>query len=164
MDKKISDEYLNPKAKAVSQIRVGDIMTTDVIAVKKYDDINEAVWLLSENNISGLPVVDKSNYVIGVVSEADILSMAGIRRGHTFRDILRHILGEPLPERKMGDLVGDIMTSPAITTTPDTEVSEVAKVLDEHRIKRLPVVDDENRLIGVVSRADIVRVMSKKTG
>ncbi len=150
------------KARLVSKVLVRDVMTKNVIVVQKYDDITKAARILSENNISGLPVVDKENYVVGVISEADILSTAGMRRGHTFKDVLRHILGEPLPERKSGDLVGDIMTKPAITTRPDTDISEVARILDERRIKRLPVVDEKGRLIGIISRADIVRAIGKK--
>ena len=140
---------------------VNEVMTKEVIAVKKYDDIQEAARLLSENRISGLPVIDADNLVIGVVTEADILALTGIKDGHNFKDILRHILGEPLPERKTGHLVGDIMTSPAITTRPDTDIKEVAKILDGKRIKRLPVVDERNKLIGIISRADIVRAMGK---
>jgi CBS-domain-containing membrane protein len=142
-------------------VLVNEVMTKEVVAVKKYDDIQEAARLLTENRISGLPVVDAENSVLGVVTEADILSMTGIKDGHNFRDILRHILGEPLPERKSGHLVGDIMTSPAITTRPDADIKEVAKILDEKRIKRLPVVDRKNKLVGVISRADIVRAIGK---
>lgn len=143
------------------RVLVSDVMTTDVTVVRKYDDVNEAARLLSEHKISGLPVVDKENIVIGVITEADILSMIGIKEGHSFRDILRHILGEPLPERKAGHIVGDVMTTPALTTGPGVDIREVAKILDEKRIKRLPVVDKENRLLGIISRADIVRAMSK---
>ncbi len=143
-------------------ILVAEVMTGDVVAVKKYDDIHEAARLLSENRISGLPVVDAENHVIGVVTEADILSTTGMREGHSFKDILRHVLGEPLPERRSGPLVGDIMTSPAITTGPDADIREVAKILDERKIKRLPVVDGSNTLIGIISRADIVRTMGRK--
>jgi CBS-domain-containing membrane protein len=149
------------KERLSRKILVTDVMTREVIAVKKYDDIHEAARLLSENRISGLPVVDAENIVLGVVTEADILSMTGIKDGHNFKDILRHILGEPLPERKSGDLVGDIMTSPAVTTRPDVDIKEVARVLDEKRIKRLPVVDEKNKLLGIISRADIVRAIGK---
>lgn len=143
------------------KILVSDVMTSDVVAVNKYDDIQEAARLLSENRISGLPVVDAGNLVIGVISEADILSMTGLREGHTFKDILRHILGEPLPERKRGNIVEDIMSSPAITTRPGVDIKEVARILDEKRIKRLPVVGEGNKLIGIISRADIVRAIGK---
>jgi len=100
--------------------------------------------------------------VIGIVSEADILFMAGLEKGHTFKDILMHILGEPLPKRKHGDRIEDIMSSPAITTRPEADIREVAGILESKRIKRLPVVDSENRLLGIISRADIVRAMSRK--
>ncbi len=143
------------------RVHVGEVMTKEVIAVKKEDDIHEAARLLSENRVSGLPVVDVGNLVIGVISEADILSTTGMREGHTFKDILRHVLGEPLPERRRGNAVGDIMSSPAITTRADADISEVARILDDKRIKRLPVVDEGNRLIGIISRADIVRAMEK---
>jgi len=149
------------KVRLAEKILVADAMTRDVVAVKKYDDIQEAARLLTENRISGLPVVDAGNLVIGVVTEADILAMTGIKDGHNFRDILRHILGEPLPERKTGHLVGDIMTSPAITTRLDADIKEVAKILDEKRIKRLPVVDEKDKLLGIISRADIVRAIGK---
>ncbi len=143
------------------RVAVSDVMTRDVVSVMKEYDIHEAARLLSENKVSGLPVVDRDDRVLGVVSEADILSTAGMREGHTFRDILRHILGEPLPGRKSGNIVGDVMSAPAITTGPDADIREVAKILDDRRIKRLPVVDGGNRLVGIISRADIVRAMKK---
>lgn len=143
------------------RVTVKDVMTGKVVAVRRHDDVHETARLLSEQRISGLPVVDTENTVIGVVTEADILSMTGMREGHSFRDILRHILGEPLPERKKGHLVGDIMTTPAVTTRPDEDIKEVARILDEKRIKRLPVVDGQNKLVGIISRADIVRAMGR---
>jgi len=145
-----------------SKIAVGDVMTKKVITARADSDIHEVSALLSKNRISGLPVVDETNHVIGIVSEADILFMAGMGQGHTFKDILRHILGEPLPRRKHGERIEDIMSSPAVTTGPDADIREVAGILESKKIKRLPVVDSENRLLGIISRADIVRAMSRK--
>jgi CBS-domain-containing membrane protein len=142
-------------------VLVRDIMTKDVVKVKWDTNLQEAARRLSGLRISGMPVVDDANRVIGVISEADILSLAGVKRGHTFKDILRHVLGEPLPGRKKGNTVGDVMSSPAITTGPDTDIREVAAILDDRRIKRLPVVDTEGKLAGIVSREDIVRMMGK---
>jgi len=150
------------KERLARKIPVNDVMTEEVITVKKDADMHEVARLLSENKISGLPVVDNENLVLGIVTEADVFYMAGMKREHTFKDILRHILGEPVPRRENKDKVEDIMTSPAITTKPDTDIREVASVLDERRIKRLPVVDNENRLIGIISRADIVRAMRRQ--
>ncbi len=154
--------FKHAKSRIVSKIRVMDVMNKEVVAVQKFDDINQAAKILSENNISGLPVVDKENRVIGIISEADVLSMMGARRGHTFKDIIRHLFGEPLPERKMGDLVGDIMTAPAVTIRPGVDITEAAKVMDEKRIRRLPVVDDDGKLLGIISRRDIVRAIIRK--
>jgi CBS-domain-containing membrane protein len=144
------------------KIAVGDVMTKSVITAKGGSDIHEVSALLSRYRISGLPVVDEENHVIGVVSEADILLMAGMEKGHTFKDILKHLLGDPLPKRKHGDRIEDIMSSPAVTTGPEADIREVAGILESKRIKRLPVVDSENRLLGIISRADIVRAMSRK--
>lgn len=147
------------KERLTRRIPVRDVMTGEVITVKKDVDMHEVARLLSENKISGLPVVDDENHVLGIVTEADVFYMAGMKRKHTFKDILRHILGEPVPRGENKDKVGDIMTSPVITAKPDTDIRDVAGILDEKRIKRLPVVDDENKLIGIISRADIVRAM-----
>jgi len=151
----------NAQERIARSIPVSNVMTKDTIAIRAHADIHEAARLLSEHRISGLPVVDEEGVVLGVVTEADILSMTGMKEGHTFKDILRHLLGEPLPERKRGNNVGEIMSSPAITTRLDTDIRDVARILDERRIKRLPVVDEKNRLIGVISRADIVRSMRR---
>ncbi len=141
---------------------VKDVMTKEVVSVRRDTRLEEIVRLLSERRISGLPVVNEGNHVVGIVTEADILSMAGMKRGHTFKDVLRHFIGEPLPGHKAGDRAEEIMTSHVITVTPDTSVSEAARILDERKIKRLPVVDDDGKLVGIISRADIVRSMSRK--
>ena len=83
-------------------------------------------------------------------------------KGMRFKDIIRHILGEPLSGPKESRRLRDVMTSPAITTGPEADIREVALTLDEKRIKRLPVVDEQGRLIGVISRADIVRAIGAK--
>ncbi len=143
-------------------IPVRDVMTGNVITVRPAARLCEAAELLADNRISGLPVVDTENHVIGVITEEDVLSMAGVSKGHTFRDILKHLLGEPLPKRGEGNAVIDFMNSPAITIGPDVDVREAARLLSEKRIKRLPVIDKENRLIGIVSRADIVRATVRR--
>ncbi len=150
------------QARCASSMHVRDAMTRNVISLNKFDDIGQAVKLLAEKNISGLPVVDRENHVVGIISEADVVSMVGSRRAHTFKEILRSIVGHPLPERKMGHLVGDIMTAPAITVRADTEISEAVRLMDGRRIRRLPVVDKDERLVGLISRSDIVKAMGRK--
>ncbi len=143
-------------------VLVRDVMTREVISIRKYENIDQAVKVLSENNISGLPVVDREDHVVGMISEADILSMIGVKREHTLKDILRHIFGEPLPERRMGDVIGDVMTSPVVSIGPDIDIHEAARIMDMKKVRRLPVVDADKKLIGLISRADIVKAMSRK--
>ncbi len=138
-------------------VPVDAVMTKDVISVDKDDDIVRATKLLSEHNVSGLPVTGPDGHVVGVISEADVLGTVGMKKGHTFRDIIRGLIGEPMPGHGTGDKVGDVMSSPAITIMPDTDIGEAARIMTEKRIKRLPVVDNEDRLVGIISRADIVR-------
>jgi len=146
------------------KITVRRTMTMEVVSVKAGTDIRVAADLLTRHRISGMPVVDDEDHVIGVIGEADILAMAGLKREHGFKDILRHMLGEPVPVRKrVGNTVGEVMSSPPITARPDDDIKDVATILDERRIKRLPVVDGQGKLIGVISRADIIRIMGRET-
>jgi CBS domain-containing protein len=144
------------------EIRVRDVMTKNVLAITKFESIVQVANTLSEKNISGLPVVDKENKVIGIITQADILSMVGVSREHTFKDLLKYMLGEPLHERKIGDHVGDIMTSPAFTIKPDANIAEAERIMTEKRIRRLTVVDDKNTLIGIITRADILKAVILK--
>lgn len=141
---------------------VQDVMTQNVLSITKFESIMQVADILTEKNISGLPVVDKDNRVLGIITQADILSMVGVRREHTFKDLLKHMLGESLPERRMGDHVGDIMTSPALTIKPDANVAEAVRIMEEKRIRRLTVADDKNKLIGIITRADILKAVIKK--
>lgn len=154
--------FRHARERIASRVPVKDIMTTTVVRVKRNADLHEAARLLSENRISGMPVIDDNNRVIGVISEADLLMLAGMKKEHVFKDIVRHILGEPVSARTGGNRVEDVMSFPPITSKADDDIAEIANVLDEKRIKRLPVVDAEGRLIGIISRADIVKAISKK--
>ncbi len=144
------------------ELRVQDVMTRDVISILKYESIMCVANILSKKNISGLPVVDREKRVIGIITQADILSMVGVRKENTFKDLLKHMLGEPLPERKIGDIVGDIMVSPAVTIKANLNIAEATKIMDEKKIRRLPVVDDKDVLLGIISRADILKAVIKK--
>jgi CBS domain-containing protein len=144
------------------ELLVKDVMTKGVISISKYDPVMQVADILTEKNISGLPVVDKDKKVIGIITQADILSMIGVSREHTFKDLLKHMLGETLPERRIGDHVGDIMTSPALTIKPDANIAEAVRMMDEKRIRRLTVADEKGILIGILTRADILKAVIQK--
>jgi len=149
------------RIRIASYVPVRDIMTRDVVTVRKDADIHEVSNLLSETGISGMPVVDDQHVVIGVITEADVLSMSGVKRGHTIREIIRHLLGEPLPERS-GGMVSDFMSAPPVVVHPEADLKEAAAILDKRKIKRLPVVDEAGRICGIISRADIVKAMAER--
>lgn len=159
-NKDVTEKYI--RSNIGYEIFVRDVMTKNVISIFKYDNILQVANILLEKNISGLPVVDKENRLVGVVTQADILSMVGIRKEHTIKDVLKHMLGERLPERKIGDIVGDIMASSIITISPDANIAEAAQIMDEKKIRRLPVVDEKNKVIGIITRADILKAVIKK--
>ena len=150
------------KERIAFQLPVREVMSKDVITIARDADLHEAARLLSEHRISGAPVVDDQGRVIGVISEADLLTLAGMKREHTFKDVLRNILGEPVSARKSGNKVEDVMSFPPITAKADDDIGDAAKILDDRRIKRLPVVDEDGKLIGIIARADIIRALGKK--
>jgi CBS-domain-containing membrane protein len=142
--------------------RIADLMTRDVVSVRRNTTLDEAARRLSGLRISGMPVVADEDRVIGVIGELDIIMARQGKRGSGIRDLMRRITGEPVPKRREGNHVGDVMSEPPITIGKEADVLEAARILDARRIKRLPVVDEKGKIIGVISRADVVRGMSKR--
>ena len=143
------------------QVPIAEVMTRDVVSAKPDADIHEAIRLLSEKGVGGLPVVDDDHGVVGVITEADVLCMLGVERKHGFKDLIRHVLGDPCLKQQREGKVRDFMTSPAVVVRPDQDTLEAARLLEQRRIKRLPVVDERNRLVGIITRADIVKAVAK---
>jgi CBS domain-containing protein len=139
------------------EMRVEDVMTKVVRTVSPGTSLKEAAEILAELRISGLPVVEDGK-VVGVVSEADILSK---ERGQApERGGLLRLLFEPNGSARtklLAMTAGEAMTAPPITIAPDRQVAEAAGVMIDKRVNRLPVVDDAGALLGIVSRADLVR-------
>lgn len=139
-------------------VKVSNVMAKNVITTTEESNINDAIHLLSENKISCLPVVDEENRITGIVTRKDVIAATGIAENHTLRDIMMHITGVPTPHQNIvySKTVKDIMSSPAITVYSDSGIKDAANKLIEMRINSLPVVDKDNKLIGVVSTGDIV--------
>ncbi len=100
---------------AQSGMTVADLMTKDVVTVKKDTPLEEAARRLTGLRISGMPVVDDQDKVIGVIGELDIMAVLSGKKTRGLKDLIRRIMGEPSPERKEGDQVGHVMSTPAIT-------------------------------------------------
>ncbi|MHB1680642.1 MAG: CBS domain-containing protein [bacterium] len=140
-------------------ISVDNVMTKKIISVTEEANINEAIHLFSENKIPCLPVVDDKGGIKGIVTRKDIIVATGVTRDHTLRDIIRHMIGVPTPHHHTVNdkTVKDIMSSPVITIKSGSDVKEAAFKLIEMRINNLPVVDKDNKLLGVISAGDIVK-------
>ncbi len=140
---------------------VKDVMKTDVVTVRPETTLKEVAALLVEHCISGVPVVDESGVVVGVVSEADILVKE--RGGPARKSFLGRLFD---PESDPDDLklgartAGEAMTSPVITVPEHRSVAETARMMLEFQVNRLPVVHLD-RLVGIVTRADLVKAFAR---
>jgi CBS domain-containing protein len=139
--------------------RVSDVMTTTVVTVDRITPFQEIDRLLTERRISGVPVLMMGRQVAGVVTEADLLAAEDeTARQARMADTMgrRHHLHRPGPHVNM--TAGTMMTPPAITIGPDATIPAAARLMNTHHIRRLPVVDEHGKLIGVVSRRDLLSV------
>lgn len=145
------------KAKGV---RARDVMTKRIITVTPETTVEEIGKLLVSKHISGVPVVDGDNRVLGVISESDIIYNEIGQEPRVAERIADLVL--PAKEKKgekSGGTASGVMTSPAITATEDTPMKELSRIMTEKRIKRLVIVDMEGHLVGIVSRTDILRTL-----
>lgn len=126
-------------------MNVGELMTREVVAVPPGASLKQAAQLLVDRRISGLPVVDDQNHVLGVVSEADLLAKEATEL-HVDRDRTRF----------EARLVGEAMSAPALTIERHRPVGAAAALMIERGVNRLPLVE-QGRLVGIVTRADLVR-------
>jgi CBS domain-containing protein len=139
-------------------MKVKDVMTTDVLTVRADAPLKDAAALMAERGISGLPVVDLGGQVVGVLSEADILFKGTGREEE--RGFLGRWLRPPDPQleaKLVARTVGEAMTAPATTIAPNRPLAEAASTMIDQGIKRLPVVAVGGNLVGIVTRADLVR-------
>ncbi|AVZ76744.1 hypothetical protein SLUN_35680 [Streptomyces lunaelactis] len=134
----------------MKQSRVRSLMVDEVVSVTPSAPFKDVAKLLAEHDISGLPVLDDHDRVIGVVSESDLLvrqATVGAAEGEGTQDTERDDL-----------TAAQLMSAPAITVHADDTVSQAARTMVKRSVERLPVVDDEDRLIGIVTRRDLLQV------
>ncbi|MEU6394700.1 CBS domain-containing protein [Streptomyces sp. NPDC046939] len=122
---------------------VGEVMTRDVVLARRTTPFKEVVRLLDHHGINGLPVVDADDKVLGVLSSSDLV------RCQARRDD---------PAVPSAVTAGDVMSSPAITVHPEQSVPDAARLMERRGVERLPVVDEADRLIGIATRRDLLRV------
>lgn len=144
-------------------LTAADVMTTDVITATPETPVTEIATLLHSKRISGVPVVDRSHAVIGIVSEGDLISHAGVigeqRRSWWLR-LFEDASSLAREYAKSHGLVArDVMTRSVVSVTPAASLAEIAKLLEHHRIKRVPVVRD-GTLVGIVTRGNLLQAMA----
>jgi CBS domain-containing protein len=152
-------------------MRAMDVMTTQVITVGPDTSVQDLAMLLSQRGISGAPVIDSDNRLVGIVSEGDLLHRAETgterrtehRRARWLdsfasdRDLARDYV------KSHGGKVRDVMTRNVVTVSDTTELADIANLLETNRIKRVPVLRD-GKLVGIVSRANLVRALATTAG
>ncbi|MGI5452076.1 CBS domain-containing protein [Streptomyces sp. CA-249302] len=143
--------------------KVGSVMTTEVVRAEYGTPFKEVARRLGEHRISGLPVVDEDDKVIGVISETDLM----IRQADTpdpYEPKKRSQLASMMPSARRqaakarARTAGQLMTEPPVTVHADDTIVEAARTMAQHRVERLPVLDEAHRLVGIVTRRDLLTV------
>lgn len=140
-------------------MRISELMTTDVITVGPDTSLKEAARRMLEAGVSGLPVTDADENLVGIITEADFVASEADRRVQKRAGLLRFFTGQhDLPDHELK--VGDVMTTELIVISPDEDHADAARLMERERVKRLPVVDS-GKLVGLVSRTDMLRAFTR---
>ncbi len=144
--------------------RAGEIMTKKVITVSPAATVEEAAKLLLKNHISGLPVVDEANRVVGIISEGDLILRGKEVKAPAFSEVLGAVFFLESQKRFFEELkktialtVEELMSRPVFTVNTEATLEQVAALMSAKGINRVPVVDQEMRLLGIITRQDIIR-------
>jgi CBS domain-containing protein len=148
-------------------MRAIDVMVRDVVTVRPNTDVADAIKLLSEHDVSALPVVDEASNLVGMLSEVDLIHRAEIGTEKHRHWWLEAVTGATtLAEefaKSHGKKVGEVMTTGVISVTEETPLSEIAALFERKRIKRVPVVKD-GKLVGIVSRSNLIQALASVVG
>ena len=146
----------------LTALKASDLMTQPVQMVNQEMALVEAAAFLAEKQISGAPVIDQEGKIVGVVSEKDFLKEMGFGATPSFMQIATHCLNNK--SCMIGNLrnrtVGDIMTRPPVTGTPEMTIGEISNLFVSRQINRLPILSADGRPIGIVTRTDLAHSYS----
>jgi CBS domain-containing protein len=146
-------------------MQAADVMVTDVVSVPESATVRDVAQLMLDKRISGIPVVDGNNRIVGIVSEGDLIRRAEIGSQKKRSWWLELVAGtEQLAAEYVKSHalhVADIMSRNVVTAPPSTPLSEIATLLERHRIKRVPIVRD-GKLVGIVSRANLIQALAAR--
>lgn len=143
-------------------MKAADIMVKDVVTVGPDALVMDVAALMLERHISGLPVVDGKGRVLGIVSEGDLIRRPEIETDRVKLGWLRLMLSDEARARDFvkhhGRTAREVMTQPALSVAADTPLAEVVRLMERHRVKRLPVVEG-GKLVGLLTRTDLLRAL-----
>ena len=149
-------------------MKAADVMTRPVVTIEPDAPITKAVRLMLQHRISGLPVVDRAGRPVGIVTEGDFLRRVETGTERRRPRWLEFLLGPgrvaEAYARTHARKVEEVMTVEVVTATEDTPLDEIVRLMERRRIKRLPVVGPDGRLIGIVSRANLMRALAAFIG
>jgi CBS domain-containing protein len=147
---------------------VAEVMTANPFTTTPKTPIPDVVQMLSEKRISGLPVVDEQGVLVGIISETDLLWQERGATPPNFLFILDAVIPLEMPGRfvqelrkVIGSTVAEVMTKNPVTIRPEQTAQEAARLMMQKEVHRLPVVDKDHTLVGIVTRGDIVRAMAR---
>jgi CBS-domain-containing membrane protein len=145
---------------------VEKIMTTRVVAVHRGASFKEMAARLRQERVSAFPVVDDDGRVVGIVSESDLLPKETLDAGWAagLPEMTSRVLGQADQQKAESVTAGQLMTEPAVTAAPGDTVEHAARQMYTHRVKRLPVTDAAGRLVGIISRTDVLSVFDRPDG
>lgn len=145
---------------------VADLMTREPLTARVEMSVKEAIKILADRRISGLPVIDHNDLLIGVISESDLMWQETGATPPTYIMVLDSVIYlentsryEQELHKALGQTVGEVMSRDPVSITPGKSIQEAAKLLHERHIHRLPVLDTAGKVIGILTRGDIVRAM-----
>ena len=146
---------------------VRDVMTTNVISFTRDESVTDGMQRLIDANVSGGPVVDGENKVVGMLTDSDLIVQDAQIHAPTAIAILGTVFSLPKARREfeeelhkqIGLTVGEVMGEDPVTIHADAAVEDAATLMHDKEVSRLPVVDDDGRLVGVIARGDILRYM-----
>jgi CBS domain-containing protein len=140
---------------------VKDVMTAGVISVRKDAPFEELAAALRRHRVSAFPVVDAESRVIGVVSESDLLAKLALGIEEDRTPGISGILHWHELEKARASTAADLMSSPAYAVSPEDSIEQAARIMYKRNVKRLPVIDADGRLAGIVSRTDVLAVFGR---
>ena len=146
---------------------VAEIMTTDVVTVSPETSLQSAIQILAEREISGLPVVDSTGSLIGVISETDLTWQATGVETPPYIMFLDSVIYLQNPakhnqevHKALGQTVGEAMSDNPATVKGSQLVREAARIMHDKKVRRLPVVDEQSKLVGMITQGDVIKMMA----